>query len=298
MNCRTWTIVIASAVVVSAAPSAARAGKWEAIEQIAGRAPVAVQVGDKTRMYFRVLPAQPLVVPIDGPARVKLVSRAEPPRGAALATYHLAVTERGQTVDETHTEAGVSDQVTAGGRPVCKGRKLSFDVPAGRHNLRITVAGVPSALVRLRVAAPQAGEDMITLTPIDAARSVVVSEGEKLIPYYSALPGKPVTLRIVGPTTVDLLTRLDFDATMRGAQRYKLALSMNGKPLRTAGFSTTKATTASYTTLRDRVPSKFDRLQVEIPEGTHLLTIALADPARGAAEIHARIPKLTAGNEE
>lgn len=279
-------------------PSSARAGKWQAMEQIAGQTPVTVNVGDKPRAYFRVTPTRPLSVVVVGPARVQLVSRAEIPRGAKLATYHVAVTERGAILDETQTEAGASEQTTAAGLVVGKGRKLGFDIPAGRHNLRVQMEGVASVLVRLRVAGPQSKEDMISLTPFEATRSVVVAEGEKLISYYSALPGKPVKLRVVGPTRVELLTRLDFDSTMRGTQRYKLALALDGRFVRTEMFSTTKATTATYTTLRDRVPSKFNLVKIDVGEGTHVITIALAQPSRGAVEIHARIPKLTTGNEE
>ena len=226
-------------------PSFAQAGKWQAMEQIAGQTPVTVNVGDKPRAYFRVTPTRPLSVVVVGPARVQVVSRAEIPRGAKLATYHMAVTERGAILEESQTETGASEQTTAAGSVVGKGRKLGFDVPPGRHNLRVEMEGVASVLVRLRVAGPQSSEDMISLTPFEATRSVVVAEGEKLISYYSALPGKPVKVRVVGPTRLELLTRLDFDSTMRGTQRYKLVLTVDGRPLRTEMLSTTKATTAT-----------------------------------------------------
>ena len=65
-----------------------------------------------------------------------------------------------------------------------------------------------------------------------------------------------------------------------------------------AKTTTTKATTASYTGIADRVPSKFDRVQLAIPEGLHELSVELLSPPRGSAEIHARIPQPTVGGEE
>ena len=91
------------------------------------------------------------------------------------------------------------------------------------------------------------------------AGAVTVTEGEKSIAYYSVMPGKPVKLRVVGPTTLDLLARLDFGDTMRGVQTYRLVLSEGGRKFRELEFRTTKATTARYSELKDRVPSKFDR---------------------------------------
>jgi hypothetical protein len=127
---------------------------------------------------------------------------------------------------------------------------------------------------------------------------VLVAENEKIIPYYTTMAGKPVRLRVVGPATLELITRLDFDSSMRGSHAYRLAISEGGKRLREVEFRTNKATTASYTNLKDRVPSKFDRLMLPIGNGTHEISVELLAPAGGAAEIHARIPQPTVGNEE
>ena len=131
-----------------------------------------------------------------------------------------------------------------------------------------------------------------------AARSVSVVEGEKSVTYYSVLPGRPVKLRIVGPTSLELLTRLEYDATMRGTQTYRLRLTERGSTLRDLQFKTTKATTASFAGLADRTPSKFDRVRLAFGEGLHEVTVELIQPAAGAADVHARIPMPMVGNEE
>ena len=139
---------------------------------------------------------------------------------------------------------------------------------------------------------------MVSLTPIAAERSVNVAEGEKLIPYYTVAPGKPIRLRVIGPTTLELSTRLDFDATMRGVQNYRLRLSEGTRTLRNVDLKTTKAVAASYANVRDRLPSKLDVTRIPIPGGSHEISIALMLPARGAAQVHARIPEPSVGNEE
>ena len=139
---------------------------------------------------------------------------------------------------------------------------------------------------------------MISMTPVEAPRSVTVAEGEKMIPYYSVLPGKPVRWRIVGPTRLELTSRLDFDPSMRGAQSYRLAVLEQGQRDREFGFRTTKATTASYTDLKERVASKLSRVVVQLGEGVHELSVELREPKSGSAELHARIPSPTVGEEE
>lgn len=293
-----WTLALLGGV---AATCAARGTTWTPIETLPHAAPVEVIVRDKPRVYFRVTPESPVVVPVEGPVRLRVISRMElAPGSHEVGTYRLSATERGTTYKTLDTEsaAGTTVKLAVGEGAVCKGRHMGLDVPAGSHSITLGVSGAASVLVRLEQAAAVSDAPMVTLTPVTAARSVTVAEGEKLLPYYSVLPGQPVKLRVEGPTTVELLTRLDFDATMRGSQSYRLRVSEHGSLLHEIAFKTTKATTASYTNLPDRVPSKFDRSSLALADGLHEIQIEIVEPAGGVVEIHARIPEISVGTEE
>jgi len=274
---------------------------WEAIEHLPGHTPVTVMVGDNARIYFRLTPGTPVVIPIEGPARLRVVSRVELPTGSTqVVSYRVRVTDNGRELDRHDTESSASSLVRDpdARHALGKSRRMVVDVPKGTRSVALSVEGA-TVLVRLHQGAPGEGEEpMVSLTPVEAPRTVTVTEGEKSIAYYSVMPGKPVKLRVVGPTTLDLLARLDFDDTMRGVQTYRLVLSEGGKKFRELEFRTTKATTARYSELKDRVPSKFDRAQIAIGEGLNEIVVSLASPERGAAEIHARIPQPTTGKEE
>ncbi len=280
----------------------ARAGTWEAIERLPGQTAVKVMVSGKPRLYFRVTPDHALPIPLVGPLRLRVLSRVELPAGfQQVVSYHVRVTEDGRELDHQDTESSAASQVRdpSGAHAIGKGRRLNVDVPAGNHSLLLSVEGAPAVLVRLQQAAPARGEEaMVSLTPIEAPRSVSVTEGEKTIQYYSVMPGKPVRLRVVGPTTLDLLSRLDYDVTMRGPQTYRLGILEGASKLREVEFRTTKATTAAYANLQDRVPSKYDRVRIPVGDGTHEITVTLLAPAHGSAEIHARIPEPSVGSEE
>jgi hypothetical protein len=297
---RAATFAVAVTSLVAAAP--AHAGKWEAIEKLPGRSPVNLLVNDKPRAYFRIEANDSLLIPTEGPAQLRVISRVELPRDSKQAlSYVLRASEGRNVLDRTSTESSVSSQARLEHRDkdVGKSRRMTADVPAGKHKIYLSTYGSAAVYVRLRQGAPPRGTaDLVSLTPIEAVRSVLLAEGEKTIPYYTAMPGKPVKIRVVGPTKLELLLRLDYDATMRGTQAYKLVISEGARHLRNVELKTTKATTASYTNLPDRVPSKFDKLQLLIDDGTHEITIALLEPAGGSAEIHAQIPQPTVGDEE
>lgn len=294
---RPIAVVVAAALL---ATTVAIADRWDPIEHLPGQTPVTLLVEGKSRVYFRITPDHPLTVPVEGPARLRILSRVELVEPREIRSYTLIVSEGGREIKRNETESSASDRAVAVGRrtAIGKSRRMTVEVPVGSHRLDIAATGA-AVFTRLHRAAPAAGEEpSVSLTPIEAPRSVLVTENEKTIPYYSVLPGKPVRLRVVGPTTLDLISRLDFDATMRGTQTYRLRISQGQRTLRDVEYHTTKATTAVFGRIADRIPSKYDRLQLAIGDGPHELTVALLAPTDGAVEIHARIPQPTVGGEE
>lgn len=277
-----------------------QAASWSALESIPGRTPVVVKVSGHERHYFRVTAREPLEVVVEGPAKVRVVSRAEFARGVSgVQTYRLNAREGGKLLDEMVTESSASEQAElSGGQQAGKGRKLSFEVGAGRHVISFSAEGAPAVLVRVRTSSKRASEAMVSLTPTDAARSLLLAEGEKTIPYYELTSAKPVKLRVIGPVSLDLMTRLCFDATMRGSLGYRISVSDGGRRVRDLTYTASKASTASFTNARDLIPSKLDRVVLPLGAGTHELVLTLIEPARGSAVVHARIPAPTTGNEE
>ena len=295
---RRFTAMTALITLFAAGPAAA-APKYTAIEKLPGAGPITLQVGDNARVYFRVTAAKPLEVPVDGPAHVRIVSRVECPR-SGVVSYRLTAREGGRVVDQIETESSASSEARLqdGDAPIGKSRRLTFDLPAGHHVLSLALSEAQVAYLRIQTAGARGAEPMVSLTPVEAERSVNVTEGEKLIPYYTVTAEKPVRLRVIGPTTLELSSRLDFDATMRGTQSYRLRLTDGGQVLRTLEFKTTKAIAASYENVRDRMPSKLQVTKVAVSQGSHEIAVALISPVRGVAQVHARIPEPNVGNEE
>ena len=277
----------------------AAAAHWEGVEHLPGRVPETVLVNGKPRVYFRLTREAPLTVPVAGPARLRVLSRAVLAKGARAPASYEVVALEGATMLRAATEAaGPASHARAPGVPaLADGRTMTIEVPEGAHAIRLRLSGVAVALVRLQRWVP-AAEAWVSLTPVRAARSVSVLEGEKTIAYYSVRRGQPIALRVVGPTTLDVLARLDFDTTMRGTQAYRLVFAERGRTVREAEFRTTKAPAATYSNLADRVPSKFDRLSLDVGPGLHEIEVSIASPPGGVAEIHARIPQPAVGSLE
>ena len=283
-------------------PARSSAARWRPIGEVASGAPVRVLVSGKPRVYYRVSPGSPISFSVKGPARIRLVSRVEFGSGKSPAiAYRLRLSGDGRVWKEHATESSPAPtaRLKEGGAHVGKSRTALVKVPAGEHALTLSAEGPAAVFVRILVAERSGvGAKLVSITPVEAVRSVTVSEGEKLIPYYTVTAARPARLRIVGPTRLELSVRLDYDATMRGAQPYKISIAESGKRLREARLRTTKSAAATYTDLKDRVPSKLDRVVLDLGPGLHELSVALVEPRGGSVQIHARIPEPTLGGEE
>lgn len=281
---------------------AAAGSAWKSLERLPERDPVRVVVEGKSRNYFRVAPQSPLMIEIEGPARLRVVSRVELPAGAeGKVSYGLQVTEGKRVLESqrTETEPSTDARPAQGGGLVGQSRQMIVVIRKGSRTLKLSSEGERSVLVRLLTSSPgRVRPETVSLTPVEAPRSVSLKEDEKLISYYSALPGKPVRFRIVGPTTLELLSRLDYDQTMRGTQSYRLRVTDGSKRPREVEFKTTKALTATWVELPDRLPSKFRRMELPVPVGTHDISVELVKPETGSVEIHARIPEPEVGKIE
>jgi len=278
----------------------ALAGSWESIESLPGHTAETVMVRDKPRVYFRLTPRAPLSLTIAGPAQLRMISRAvlAGPRSPETA-YRIQAVESGRVLAAAaETVTAGKDSRAAGVAALGHGRRTVVELPPGTHRVTLSLTGVSAVLVRLQRSAPEGAETWVTLTPVKASRSVSVVEGQKTVAYFTAARGKPVVLRVVGPTTLDFTTRMDFDSTMRGVQTYRLRFVEGGRTIQESEFRTTKALNASYSNLGDRVPSKFDRLSMLVAAGVHEIEVQLVAPPTGAAEIHARIPQPSVGNAE
>lgn len=275
--------------------------KWRAIEDIPGSTLVQLNVQGESRVYFATNAQKPLKLLVDGPTDLKLVSRLKLGRRQALGSYALRVLASGKVIATQQTETGPSQAFPLDGGDFvpAKSRTFEFHVPAGVHEITFKPDG--SSTVFLRLFKPWEGpggarDRMISLTPITPGRTVTLIEGEKQIIYYTVTSKEKSDFRVIGPTPVQVLARLDFSPSMRGSQRYVLTASLGEHVFPPYVLQTTKATAASYRERPDVVPSKYDTFTLDIPAGVHVLSLRLTSPAGGAGEVHVRIPRGALNN--
>lgn len=271
------------------------AATWTGVDRLPGREPVRVKVDGEKRAYFRATPRVPLDLTLEGPLRLRVISRVElPQRTQGAVSYGLRVSTGNRLLERQRTEALPSTEARLGktAGTLAQSRQMIVDVPGGSHHLTVSVEGRRPVLLRLLTGAPVLDEERsVGLLPVEPSGRVLLRDEDKTVPYYTVRAGSPVRFEVAGPTTLELISRLDFDTTMRGAQSYRLAISTDGQRPSKVDFNTTKALTATYVELPDRVPSKLRRLELPIGPGPHAIAVDLVRPTGGSVQVRARLPQ-------
>ena len=172
-------------------------------------------------------------------------------------------------------------------------RNLTFDVPAGRHTYHVVLAEpqTGSVAVRPRFSKPPPARRRVSITPTGYERVLTLIRSEKEITYYHLTPDAPLTLTVVGPTVLQVNTRLDFDRNMKGGSHsYSVEAREGEVTVGRATFEVTRSQVAAYRNKLEVVPGVVKSLKVPVPAGAHELEIWLRDTVATGAGAKLYLP--------
>ncbi len=101
--------------------------------------------------------------------------------------------------------------------------------------------------------------------------------------YYELDPNESTKLTFEGPLRLKVGTRLNYDVTMDGAQKFTVIALENGKELQRATFRVGKSETAKYQNKPEVIPSVERTFYLQIPDGKHQLEFQLTETTAKSA---------------
>jgi hypothetical protein len=283
--------VAAVACALALLATIASAAEWKSLKPAAHGGVTKISLGGKELTYYRFSDSDPLSFSIDGPTRVKILTRVRIPNEAGTVDYSVDVARDGypmETVDkEAYPKEGAfyvsSDQFRPGVI-----RRIYIDVPTGRHGYELTAVG--GVVVDARVFESTAAKpSLVSLAPrtFDSVETL----------HYLVKKGKPVVLDVVGPTTVKVNTRLLYDSTMLGDQTYVIGVAEAGSPESLYRVDAEPSQTVVCRDRSDVIPGELRYFTLEIPKGAHAYTFRLVDAVAGGVAIKFYIPRGDLTNE-
>ncbi len=230
----------------------------------------------RDREYYLLTRKGPVEITVDGPTSLKVHTclqwreEMEP-----IQTYKLIVQEDGyreKVVSKTTVKS--ASALSPPDQRWGESRYFLLQVPQGEHVYRFSLWEAAADTVGLRFAFAEP-KDWLSLVPARHGGVLEAVEGEKEETYYLATPERSVILEITGPERLKVVSRLNYDPTVTGVQGYTIVVEEKGVELEKKAFRTYKSEVAEYSERGDLIPSKADRLYLDVPKGEHTLDFRL-----------------------
>jgi len=298
---RTSTLVTCAAAVLAIALAwcGAAAATWRSFTPTKYGAKADILVDSKTLTYYRFDSVAPLVLSVEGPTRLKILTRVRIPNDREEETYAVTVTRDGEhTVKEefTATVAPQAHYVAFNSFRPGVIRRVYIDVPTGQHGYEILAEG--DAVVDARpFRSADTKPSRVSIAPREYAAVETFYYRDKELTYYILSEETPVVLDVVGPTTIKVNTRLMFDATMLGDQDYVVGVREYGSPEQLYKISTEPSETVTSRDRSDVIPGALRHFMLEVGRGARTYEFRLADTVGSAVALKFYIPRGDLLNE-
>ncbi len=256
-----------------------------------------IRVGAQEMDYYLLEDEDAVTLRLRGPRRVKIITRylfgeADP----AGASYRVWVRVDGREELRRTFRASALPGVGSCGEngEIAALRKVYIDVPTGMHDIQVLADTSGEGRIAARFFRESRGRKakMVNFAPehFDGVYELQFESGS-LSTYYHFSEDDPLSFTVIGPTTLEIDTRLDFDHTMNGTMAYQLEVVQDGEVLPRFFYHTKKLSTASYVERRDILPGERKRMKLTVPRGRHEYEIHCVGPQTCGVAVKIRIPE-------
>jgi len=294
-------LILAVAVVSLAALVAgpAAAADWKSFRPAEYSARTKISVGGNERAYYKFTEDEPLTFSIEGPTRVKVLTRVRVPNDRKSVEYGVSI-----SMDGVHQEIVEKEAYPKDGafyiafnsfRPGVL-RRVYIDVPTGRHGYELRAVGGHSVDVRL-FESSQSKPSLASIAPADYGSVETLLYRDKELTYYLMSKTSTVVLDVIGPTNIKVNTRLLYDATMLGDQTYVVGVREGEAPECMYRIDAEPSQTVVMRDRGDVIPGALRHFALEVPDGAHTYEFRLADTVAGEVAVKFYIPRGDLTNE-
>ncbi len=296
--------ILGVALMLCSMVSAALCGGKASLTPTRGK-PISVIANGKAKKYYVVTKSETVELQAEGPSKLDVFTRLSiQPDENGPQQYTITV-KQGQAVVKEYTTSSEKSSATYenSGYIPAKSRKFTLLVPAGNHTYTFSLTQTNHAEVALRFTMNVgkkgiAAGGTITLEPMSYDRVATEVASEKLITYYVSSARKEVELRVVGPTTLTIAARLNFDAKMQGEQKFAVAVYEKDQRVSLESFTATKALDAMYKDWEEVVPGKLNSMVFTVPTGEHTYRFSLENSSARSISLKFSIPEKDLKNED
>jgi hypothetical protein len=255
-----------------------------------GRA-VKIRVKGKDWTYYKLNRKNPLEFFVEGPTEVKVITRLDMEKFKRGAKVDYTVyCDKNQSITHFTRSAVLSRGIkfSSGdeGR-IGAARSFNIEIPVGKHKIKLYLLDKDKNEIYLRLmkkgAAVKEKSNRVAMTPQKYSTMVKILVKESEFDYYRIGDKDSLTLKVIGPATVKVLSRLEYDITMNGDKKYRIQVTEDGKLKNTFLLNTILSNSAVYAKLyAEKSLSRAEQFSIEVPPGQHFYNFKVLDSGRSA----------------
>lgn len=244
---------------------------------------IMVTVG-KNRSYYALNTEKESVITVRGPGILRVLSR-----GIIVSDknnkikYHVLYTLNGGKQNKFSSGSVYpSKQATYSNTALGVPSQLKdFEIELGRGNHTIEfVLGIDKnpVVARFKFTPTKAKKQKwIGYSPITPCEPIELISRESTVKYYRFSFDKPLKVKIIGPTELRVLTRIENHYNMKGRILYRIQVKENDKAVSTYQMSSRRSEVAVYKEDKNLIPGKACEFVIDVPKGKHVYEIVPLD---------------------
>lgn len=281
---RTWMPIVGILALLVGAPLARTL--WDALTPETHDGKTVMVINGKKRTYYRAKKGVDQVLQVQGPATVRLVSRV--PWSSRYAGTEYVVEwaidggAKGNFRQEIRKASGAVRQ--SDNKKLSRGGTHEIEVPAGKQVLRLKLSESPGTVAYFRYHArpvePPISSRNVDLKPLEKVTPRQVKAGETIVDYYPLASGEEMSVELVGPGYLKVISRLDWDETMTATQKYTLKVFEDGLIKQSYVLKGRRSEASTYIGKDDSVPARGEVVFFEVPDGKHRYTVRFQETGR------------------
>jgi len=248
-----------------------------------------LSVSGRNRTYFSIEKGNHFSFQVKGPTQIRVLTRLEFPGYVSQSVeYGIRYTIDDQTTETVTLSSRPAETARDPKNPkVVLGylREICLDVPRGVHSYALGVSDdVTRVWVRIQEQEASFLQKLsrVAMAPQQYSAAVDLEVKEKIITYYRVGGSNQMVLNLIGPTNLKILTRLEFDQTMSGLQKFRFQVLEADQVVKTYAVATEISDVAKYIEPTSTLLSKGEAFYLDVPKGSHSYRIALLDENRSA----------------
>jgi hypothetical protein len=232
-------------------------------------------VTKQTEDYLLLTKNSPLTFSVEGPTYLRVYTRIFWQKDKIGSQIYKLILQENKIDENIITLESEKSDVTRDnrGRSLSKWRSFYIEIPEGLNNYRLTHWSSPddTILVKLAYESPKKWNE---IQASDYGATIEAIEEERILKYYELRRTDEISLSVIGPARIRVISRLNYDEKMIGDQNYTITVEEDGN-IEKFAHKSYKSQIITYRDRKNIVPSNARSFHMNVNEGKHTLKFAL-----------------------